>query len=204
MSDSNLPEDRALSDEEVNELYRKLKGKEKSPSLLAKLKDSADSVVKKTTDAIEDLEDDAKPFLGKIADQTKDELEDFSKDSSSGLKNAGKSLKGFGNKFLGKTRNELEDGTNFLKEKSPDAAEKFKDGLEKTGDSLKKSLPKAGKSTKNSFIDTVEKLYGAKTVGRQYGAQSIQLLRELGELRESGLITEKDYLEKKREILERI
>lgn len=197
-------EPKVLSDSEVKELYSKLHGEEKPLGLFSKLKKSADSIVKKTTDAIDDIEEDTKPLLGKFANQTKGELGDFSKESTTKMKNVGSSLKNASGKYFGKTLDEIEDGTKFLKERSPEAADKFKDGLEKTGDSIKKNIPKAGKQTKNSFMDSIEKIQGSRTIGKEYGQKSVQILRELGELKESGLISEKDYAAKKREILERI
>jgi hypothetical protein len=49
-----------------------------------------------------------------------------------------------------------------------------------------------------------EKFVGRIRVGTQYGKSSIDLLSELAKLKELGIITEKEFEAKKKEVLDRI
>ena len=54
------------------------------------------------------------------------------------------------------------------------------------------------------FFELFEKFVGRIRVGTQYGKSSIDLLSELAKLKELGIITEKEFDAKKKEILDRI
>ena len=54
------------------------------------------------------------------------------------------------------------------------------------------------------FFELFEKFVGRIRVGTQYGKSSIDLLSELAKLKELGIITDKEFEAKKKEILDRI
>jgi hypothetical protein len=54
------------------------------------------------------------------------------------------------------------------------------------------------------IFELFEKFVGRIRVGTQYGKSSIDLLSELAKLKELGIITEKEFEAKKKEILDRI
>lgn len=49
-----------------------------------------------------------------------------------------------------------------------------------------------------------EKFIGTITIGRQYGKTSIDMLEQLAKLKELGIISDKEFKEKKKQILARI
>ncbi len=57
---------------------------------------------------------------------------------------------------------------------------------------------------RNSIFELFEKFVGRIRIGTQYGKSSIELLSELAKLKELGIITEKEFEDKKKEILTRI
>jgi hypothetical protein len=132
------------------------------------------------------------------------ELDKFSKESTSKIKNAQTSLKGYGTKFFGKTKKELSEGSEYFEKNIPTLKNRLNEEFKEGTESVQKNAPKIGRKIKGSFLDTIEKTYGASTIGKQYGTQSVSILKQIGELRENGLITEKEYLQKKKELLDRI
>lgn len=54
------------------------------------------------------------------------------------------------------------------------------------------------------IFELFEKFVGRIRVGTQYGKSSIDLLSELAKLKELGIITEKEFETKKKEILKRV
>ena len=233
MSDSSpkqkTPKSKTLSDEEVNELYSELENEEKSSQEaqenLGKFKKMSDAVLdksgdisktgdkmikegisstyKKTSDFVNKIEH-SKPVFEKFKRQSTDELNDFTSKSTLKLKGFGTKLKSLSERYVDKTKSELDESKNFLKSNAPTTKNKIKEEFGKGTDSLKKNVPKMGHKTKSSFLDSVEKIYGASTIGKQYGTKSAELLFKLGELKASNLITQEEYDIKKKEILERI
>lgn len=132
------------------------------------------------------------------------ELDKFSKESTTKIKNAQASLKGYGTKFFGKTKKELSEGGEYFEKNIPTLKNKMSEEFKEGTESVQKNAPKIGRKIKGSFLDTIEKTYGASTIGKQYGTQSVSILKQIGDLRDTGLITEKEYLQKKKELLERI
>ena len=69
---------------------------------------------------------------------------------------------------------------------------------------LKRQSPKFYKKISNGFFNFFELLVGRIKIGTQYGETSIELLEKLAKLKELGIITEKEFTDKKKKILDRI
>ncbi|MCA9828160.1 MAG: SHOCT domain-containing protein [Nitrosopumilus sp.] len=69
---------------------------------------------------------------------------------------------------------------------------------------LKKNSPKFYKKIINGFFYFFELLVGRIKLGTQYGASSLEILEKLAKLKELGIITDKEFDEKKKKILDRI
>jgi len=69
---------------------------------------------------------------------------------------------------------------------------------------LKKKSPKFYKKITNAFFYFFELLVGRIKLGTQYGASSLEILEKLAKLKELGIITDKEFNEKKKKILDRI
>lgn len=68
----------------------------------------------------------------------------------------------------------------------------------------KRNLVRGLVKIRNSIFELFEKFVGRIRIGTQYGKSSIELLSELAKLKELGIITEKEFDDKKKEILGRI
>jgi hypothetical protein len=69
---------------------------------------------------------------------------------------------------------------------------------------LKKNSPKFYKKIVNAFFHFFELIVGRIKLGTQYGAPSLEILEKLAKLKELGIITDKEFNEKKKNILDRI
>jgi hypothetical protein len=69
---------------------------------------------------------------------------------------------------------------------------------------LKKNSPKFYKKIVNAFFHFFELIVGRIKLGTQYGAPSLEILEKLAKLKELGIITDKEFNEKKKKILDRI
>jgi len=69
---------------------------------------------------------------------------------------------------------------------------------------LKKKSPKFYKKIVNAFFHFFELIVGRIKLGTQYGAPSLEILEKLAKLKELGIITDKEFNEKKKKILDRI
>lgn len=69
---------------------------------------------------------------------------------------------------------------------------------------LKKNSPKFYKKIINGFFYFFEMLVGRIKLGTQYGTSSLEILEKLAKLKELGIITDKEFDEKKKKILDRI
>lgn len=69
---------------------------------------------------------------------------------------------------------------------------------------LKKNSPKFYKKIYGAFFYFFELLVGRIKLGTQYGVSSLELLERLAKLKELGIITDKEFNEKKKKILDRI
>lgn len=93
------------------------------------------------------------------------------------------------NPTLSKLRLKTEEATKI-------GYEKGKEIQKKTPSVLKKIGPKS--------LSGFEKFIGTIRRGTQYGKTSIEMLEQFAKMKELGIITEKEYQAKKKEILERI
>ncbi len=193
-------ESEVISDEQVDKMYNKMKGKKSTREIFSKIKGRAFSGIKK----IETDVQQATPLLEKMKEKTSHELSDVAEKSGTKLSSASKSINEITKKSFDKTKIELSEGKAYLKQNAPIAGAKIKDELSKGAKSVKENAPKFGKQTKASFIDSIERIYGASTRGKQYGEKSVEILQKIAELKQSGLITEEEYLIKKKELLGRI
>jgi hypothetical protein len=69
---------------------------------------------------------------------------------------------------------------------------------------IKKKGPKFYKKTIDGFFYFFELIVGRIKLGTQYGASSLEILEKLAKLKKSGIITEKEFNDKKKKILDRI
>lgn len=126
-----------------------------------------------------------------------------------------------------KANETLKSTIDFAKNTSQKFDENIKEGIQKTKDSsivqgvqdkathLRSIDEKEKNKYKRKFIrglvkvrDIIfqffEKLVGRIRIGTQYGKTSIDLLSDLAKLKELGIVTEKEFEAKKKEILDRI
>lgn len=130
-------------------------------------------------------------------------------------------------KIKQKTNDALKNSLDFAKNTSQKIDKNIKDGIQKTKESSlfqnvqEKSnrLITMDQKEKNRYkrktiqilvkirdviFELFEKFVGRIRIGTQYGKSSIDLLSELAKLKELGILTEKEFEAKKKEILDRI
>lgn len=83
-------------------------------------------------------------------------------------------------------------------------AEHLKTMDEKEKNMYKRKFFRTLTKIRNVIFEIFEKFVGRIRIGTQYGKSSIDLLSELAKLKELGIITEKEFESKKKEILDRI
>lgn len=131
------------------------------------------------------------------------------------------------NKIKQKTDEAIKDSFNFAINASQKIDKNIKDGIQKTKESsfyqevqektnqlrtmdekeknrYKRKIIRNLTKIRDVFFELFEKFVGRIRVGTQYGKSSIDLLSELAKLKELGIITEKEFDAKKKEILDRI
>jgi len=69
---------------------------------------------------------------------------------------------------------------------------------------IKKKGPKFYKKIVDGFFYFFELIVGRIKLGTQYGTSSLEILEKLAKLKKSGIITEKEFNDKKKKILDRI
>ncbi|MGY5151796.1 MAG: SHOCT domain-containing protein [Candidatus Nitrosopumilus sp. bin_6a] len=69
---------------------------------------------------------------------------------------------------------------------------------------LKKNSPKFYKKISRAFFLFFESFVGRIKIGTQYGSTSLEVLEKLAKLKELGIITDKEFNDKKKKILDRI
>jgi len=117
--------------------------------------------------------------------------------------------KQFGKESLAKINQVTSDTTDFLKSQEYLKTLKINSlklrekGLEQKS-MLKKKSPKFYKKIADAFFYFFELIVGRIKLGTQYGASSLEILEKLAKLKELGIITEKEFNEKKKKILDRI
>ena len=131
------------------------------------------------------------------------------------------------NKIKQKTDEAIKDSFDFAINASQKIDKNIKDGIQKTKESsfyqevqektnqlrtmdekeknrYKRKIIRNLTKIRDVFFELFEKFVGRIRVGTQYGKSSIDLLSELAKLKELGIITEKEFDAKKKEILDRI
>ena len=117
--------------------------------------------------------------------------------------------KQLGKESLAKINQVTSDTTDFLKSQEYLTTLKINSlkirekGLEQKS-MLKKKSPKFYKKIVNAFFHFFELIVGRIKLGTQYGAPSLEILEKLAKLKELGIITDKEFNEKKKKILDRI
>lgn len=117
--------------------------------------------------------------------------------------------KQFGKESLEKINDVTTTGTDFLKSQQylksiKEKSLKIKEKSSEQSIILKKQSPKFYKKITNAFFQFFELLVGRIKLGTQYGVTSIEILEKLAKLKELGIITDKEFNEKKKKILDRI
>jgi len=117
--------------------------------------------------------------------------------------------KQFGKDSLEKINKVTATGAEFLKSQQywksiKNQSYKIKEkSLEQTA-LLKKQSPKFYKKISNAFFNFFELLVGRIKLGTQYGVSSLETLEKLAKLKELGIITDNEFAQKKKKILDRI
>ena len=113
------------------------------------------------------------------------------------------------NDTLTKIEETAKTGTEFIK--SQQYWESLKDGSLKIKEKgieqekkLKKQSPKFYRKFTNGFFNFFETMIGRIKIGTQYGNSSLELLEKLARLKELGIITEEEFVRKKKKILDRV
>lgn len=91
----------------------------------------------------------------------------------------------------------------YLKTLKSNSLKIMEKGLEQKN-MLKKNSPKFYKKIMHGFFYFFELLVGRIKLGTQYGTSSLEVLEKLAKLKELGIITDKEFDEKKKKILDRI
>ena len=154
---------------------------------------------------MDDKKEKSRNFGEILKEKQDDVLEDVTKSYAQTVEH-GKQL---GRESLEKLNQATGTATGFLK--SQDYLKTLKinslkireKGLEQKN-MLKKKSPKFYKKLCNAFFYFFELIVGRIKLGTQYGASSLELLEKLAKLKELGIITEKEFAEKKKKILDRI
>ena len=117
--------------------------------------------------------------------------------------------KQLGKESLEKINQVTDNTTDFLKSQEylktlkVNSLKIRKKGLEQKS-MLKKKSPKFYKKVSNAFFYFFELIVGRIKLGTQYGTSSLEILEKLAKLKELGIITDKEFNEKKKKILDRI
>jgi len=183
-------------------MYEKLD--KKSHDIGKKEVKSQDNEEKSLQVEAEETLDNTIEKIDKIKNKAIEELDDFIDDSASKLNDSGRFLKKSGLKYFDMAKREIGESQKYLQQNIPVAAKRLKEEMDKNGKSIQNGISKGNTQNKKHVTGFVERLYGASTVGKQYGPQSIKLLREIAGLRQEGLITDSEYRAKKKELLRRI
>jgi hypothetical protein len=117
--------------------------------------------------------------------------------------------KQFGKESLKKIDKITVTGTEFLKSQQylksiKEKTLKIKEKSLEQSIILKKQSPKFYKKLSIAFFYFFELIVGRIKLGTQYGTTSLEILEKLAKLKELGIITDKEFNEKKKKILDRI
>lgn len=144
-------------------------------------------------------------FKKTIHKKQEEVFNDLSKNYNETLKHG----KQFGKESLVKVNDVAHVGTEFLKSQQylksiKEKSLKIKEKGSEQSISLKKQSPKFYKKITNGFFYFFELLVGRIKLGTQYGHSSLEILEKLAKLKELGIITEHEFNQKKKKILDRI
>jgi len=92
---------------------------------------------------------------------------------------------------------------NLLKKLKEKADVATKKGAEISKKAVEKG-PEFGKQLKRHGLRSIERSIGAARKAANSGEKNIEILKQLAELKEEGIITEEEFIKKKKEILDRI
>ncbi|MCV0409833.1 SHOCT domain-containing protein [Nitrosopumilus sp.] len=117
--------------------------------------------------------------------------------------------KNLGKESLGKISEVGSTGTAFLKSKPywgslKNSSQKIKEKTLEHGAEFKKNSPKFYKKISSGFFYFFESIIGRIKLGTQYGTPSLEILERLAKLKELGILTEEEFTNKKKKILDRI
>lgn len=103
----------------------------------------------------------------------------------------------------------VESGTEFIKsqacwESLKNNSLKIKEKSLEQGIILKNNSPRFYKKIVNAFFYFFELLVGRIKIGTQYGAANLEILERLAKLKELGILTDEEFTQKKKQILDKI
>ncbi|NND86386.1 MAG: SHOCT domain-containing protein [Nitrosopumilus sp.] len=117
--------------------------------------------------------------------------------------------KQLGKDSLDKITEATSAGTNFIKSRPywksiKDNSLKIKEKSLDSKTSLKKKSPKLYKKISRGFFNFFELFVGRIKLGSQYGSASLDILERLAKLKELGILTDDEFVQQKKKILDRI
>jgi len=117
--------------------------------------------------------------------------------------------KSFGTSSLEKISKSASTVSNFIKSKHyweslKINSLKIKEKTSEHGAELKERSPKLYKKISSGFFYFFEVLVGRIKLGSQYGTSSLEILEKLAKLKELGILTDEEFAEKKKNVLDRI
>ncbi len=144
-------------------------------------------------------------YFKKIVQKNQEIFDDLTKNYSQTVE-SGKQL---GKDSLEKINDVTTTGTEFSKSQQyikliKERSLKMKEKSSEQSEILKKQSPKFYKKIRNGLFCFFELIVGGIKLGTQYDAASLEILEKLAKLKELGIITEKEFTDKKKKILERI
>jgi len=117
--------------------------------------------------------------------------------------------KSFGTSSLEKISESASSASDLIKSKHyweslKNNSLKIKEKTSEHGAELKERSPKFIKKISNGFFYFFEALVGRIKLGSQYGTSSLEILEKLAKLKELGILTDDEFAQKKKKILDRI
>jgi len=117
--------------------------------------------------------------------------------------------KKIGKEIMLRIEDTTKTGTEFIKsnhylESLTNSSSKIKEKTQESKSRLKKQSPKLYKKISNGFFYFFEAIVGRIKIGLQYGSPSLDTLERLAKLKELGILTDEEFANKKKKILDRI
>ncbi len=152
-----------------------------------------------------DKEEKSQSFGKSLKKKQENLVDDVTKNYSQAIEQG----RDFGKESISKISQMTDTATDFLK--SQEYLKSLKTNSLKIGEKSKeqktqfsKKSPKYFKKIINAFFYFFELIVGRIKIGTQYGTTSLEILEKLAKLKELGIITDKEFTEKKKKILDRI